>query len=375
MRYYLAWQYITGYSTSGMRALVAQGHDVKLMYQKALVHPPFLAPFDDAELTAGLDAVGWTGEPDEELLLRELDEFQPDVLVVNSWHIPAYMKAARRWRGKALRIVVMDHQWLGTPKQWLGRVTRNLFIQPAFDAAFMPGDEQAVFARHLGFKQHEIISGLYTCDDPFFTGPQTPPRDSFLFTGRLVDVKGVDVLAAAYRSYRESAEDPWPLVIAGIGPMDEELKAIDGVELLGFVSPQDLPGGDGVVRLPAAAQQVRAVGRGGPGGGRVRSGGHLHEHLRGRVAPGPRRLQRPRGHARPCGRARRRDDVGGHRRPGPSRGDERAQQRAGQAVHPDPLGPAPHRQVRRADAGEGGRAREGARLTQPVLSRARPAVG
>ena len=148
----------------------------------------------------------------------------------------------------------MDHQWLGTPKQWLGRVTRNLFIQPAFDAAFMPGDEQAVFARHLGFKQHEIISGLYTCDDPFFTGPQTPPRDSFLFTGRLVDVKGVDVLAAAYRSYRESAEDPWPLVIAGIGPMDEELKAIDGVELLGFVSPQDLPGvmaSSGCLLLPS----------------------------------------------------------------------------------------------------------------------------
>ena len=95
MRYYLAWQYITGYSTSGMHALVKQGHDVKLMYQEALVHPPYLAPFDDAELTEGLDAVGWSGEPDEDLLMRQLDEFQPDVLIVNSWHIPAYMKAAR----------------------------------------------------------------------------------------------------------------------------------------------------------------------------------------------------------------------------------------------------------------------------------------
>jgi glycosyltransferase involved in cell wall biosynthesis len=241
MRYYLAWQYITGYSTSGMRALIEQGHDVKLMYQEALVHPPFNAPFDDAELTEGMDAVGWTGKPDEDLLLRELEAFQPDVLIVNSWHIPSYMKAARRWRGRALRIVVMDHQWLGTPKQWLGRVTRNLFIQPAFDAAFMPGDEQAVFARHLGFKQHEIISGLYTCDNPFFTGPQDPPRNSFLFVGRLVDVKGVDVLAEAYRTYRASTDDPWPLVVAGIGDMDQELKAIDGVELLGFVSPKELP--------------------------------------------------------------------------------------------------------------------------------------
>lgn len=240
-RFYLAWQYITGYSTSGMHALARQGHDVRLMYQEALVHPPFLAPFDDAELTKGLEASGWSGQPDEARLLRELDEFAPDVLVVNSWHIPAYMKAARRWRGRALRIVVMDHQWLGTPKQWLGRLTRNLYIQPAFDAAFLPGDEQAVFARHLGFEQHEIITGLYTCDEPFFTGPQDPPRKSFLFTGRLVDTKGVDVLAAAYRAYRQQAADPWPLVVAGIGPMDAELEAIEGVRLLGFVAPADLP--------------------------------------------------------------------------------------------------------------------------------------
>ena len=241
MRFYLAWQYITGYSTSGMHALVAQGHDVKLMYQEALVHPPFLAPFDDAELTQGLDAVGWSGQPDEDLLLRQLDEFQPDVLMVNSWHIPAYMRAARKWRGRTLRIVIMDHQWLGTRKQWLGRLTRSVYIQRAFDAAFMPGDEQAVFARHLGFEQHEIIVGLYTCEDSFFTGPQDPPRNSFLFTGRLVDTKGVDVLAAAYRAYRAESAEPWPLVVAGMGPMDEELKAIDGVELLGFVSPKDLP--------------------------------------------------------------------------------------------------------------------------------------
>lgn len=241
-RIYLAWQYITGYSTSGMHELVAQGHDVRLMYQEALVHPPFLAPFDDAELTEGLHATGWSGAPDYDLLMAELEEFQPEVILFNSWHIGEYMKAARRWRGRALRIVVMDHQWLGTPKQWLGRLTRRLYIQPAFDAAFMPGDEQAVFARHLGFEQHEIIVGLYTCHESFFTGPQDPPRNSFLFVGRLVDTKGVDVLAAAYRAYRRQSSDPWPLVVAGIGPMDSELKAIDGVELLGFVGPRELPG-------------------------------------------------------------------------------------------------------------------------------------
>lgn len=240
-RFYLLWQYITGYSTSGMHALVEQGHDVRLMFQEALVHPPFLAPFDDAELTEGLRAIPWSGKPDQDLVLRELEEFQPEVIIVNSWHIAEYMKAARAWKGKALRIVVMDHQWHNTPKQWVGRLSRSVYIQKAFDAAFMPGDEQAVFARHLGFRQHELIVGLYNCEDAFFTGPQDPPRNKFLFVGRLVDTKGVDVLAAAYKAYRAASPDPWPLVVVGIGPMDEELAAIPGTELLGFVKPADLP--------------------------------------------------------------------------------------------------------------------------------------
>ena len=241
MRIYLAWQYLTGYSTSGMHALAQQGHDVRLMYQEALVHPPFLAPFDDAELTKGLEAIGWSGHPDYDLLTRELEEFQPDVILFNSWHIGEYMKAARRWRGRALRVVIMDHQWLNTPKQWLGRLTRAAYIQPAFDAAFMPGDPQAAFARRLGFTRDEIVVGLCTCEEAFHTGPQDPPRNSFLFTGRLVDTKGVDVLADAYRRYRAQVSDPWPLVVAGIGPMADELSSIDGVRLLGFVSPKDMP--------------------------------------------------------------------------------------------------------------------------------------
>ncbi|HET6153201.1 MAG TPA: glycosyltransferase family 4 protein [Marmoricola sp.] len=240
MRFYLAWQYITGYSTSGMQALHAAGHDVRLMYQQTKSN--FWGAFDDEELTAGLHATGWDGEPDVEVLLAELEEFQPDVLVVNSWHIPAYMKAAKQWRGKALRIVVMDHQWHATPKQRLASLTRDLYIQRYFESAFMPGDEQAEFARRLGFKQHEIITGLYTCETSFFTGPQATPQDAFLFVGRLVATKGLDVLAAAYQQYRAESDNPWPLTVAGLGTMEEELKAIPGVELLGFVGPRDLPG-------------------------------------------------------------------------------------------------------------------------------------
>lgn len=253
-RIYVLWQYMTGYAASGFRELVRAGHEVRICHQAARPEPPYLAPFDDDELLAGISSTSWKGEPDADALLADVEAFRPDVLLVNSWHIPAYMKAGRRFRGRALRIVVMDHQWHATPKQWLGRLTRKAFLAPALDAALVPGDEQAVFARHLGFAQHQIIFGMNTCDDTFFTGPQDPPKASFLFTGRLVDTKGVDVLAEAYRRYRGLVDDPWPLTVAGVGPMDAELRGIDGVELLGFVHPDELPAvmaGAGCLVLPS----------------------------------------------------------------------------------------------------------------------------
>ena len=56
-----------------------------------------------------------------------------------------------------------------------------------------------------------------------------------------VEEKAVDVLADAYRRYRSSVSAPWPLLVAGTGPMAGELAAVDGVEMLGFVQPAELP--------------------------------------------------------------------------------------------------------------------------------------
>jgi glycosyltransferase involved in cell wall biosynthesis len=65
-------------------------------------------------------------------------------------------------------------------------------------------------------------------------------RTGFLFVGRLVDSKGVDVLIDAYQ---RAGLDPaaWPLTIVGDGPLRAELEAraaragVPGVRFLGFV--------------------------------------------------------------------------------------------------------------------------------------------
>ena len=89
-----------------------------------------------------------------------------------------------------------------------------------------------------------ILWGLYTCDHPAFASiaasrsGDLPER--FLFTGRLVPEKGVDVLAAAYAAYCESSVEPWPLLVCGSGPLATAFRGVPHVEHLGFVQPGDI---------------------------------------------------------------------------------------------------------------------------------------
>lgn len=169
------------------------------------------------------------------------DRLQPDALVVCSWHIGAYRRLARRSR--ALRVLAMDNQWLGTLKQRLGIAVGPWLLRPAYDRALVPGDRAAQFASRLGF-QDAIWRGLY-CGDVAAFRPDEHGRIStrrrFLFVGRLVAEKGMDVLMDAYASYRVAVEAPWDLTVCGTGPLENLVRDVPGVVHHGFVQPSRLP--------------------------------------------------------------------------------------------------------------------------------------
>jgi glycosyltransferase involved in cell wall biosynthesis len=242
LRVCVLWSRLSGYLSASLHAVVDEGADLLVVHEAAASD----APFDDEALTKGFRSVAWREAPDESELSELLDDFAPDAVVVNSWHIGAYRRAARRLRGRTLRIVTVHNQWTATPKQMAARLSARVLLHPTYDAAFVCDERQAVFAERLGFPAERMLWGVNTCDQPRFARVaeargDAPLPEAFLFVGRLVEDKAIDVLAAAYSQYRVATPDPWPLLVAGVGPQSDLLRSIDGVEMLGFVQPDALP--------------------------------------------------------------------------------------------------------------------------------------
>jgi len=180
-------------------------------------------------------------------LLEKLAAFRPDAILVSSWHIPAYRFVLKKLAGGAVRILCMDNPWRGTLKQYLGVISSPWHLLPLYDAVFLPGERQAVLAKKLGFKEANILYGLYSCDHPHFASvyhhrieTKVLPR-AFIYVGRFRQEKGIGILARAYRKYRAEVPDPWPLICCGAGELETALISLEGVEFKGFVQPDDLP--------------------------------------------------------------------------------------------------------------------------------------
>jgi glycosyltransferase involved in cell wall biosynthesis len=233
---------IAPYIDTCFRALHERGNEL------FVVRPATLADtsYDDSSWCDYATSLVWEEPPSRAELMSAVGDFAPDVIVMGTWTRPtSYRAVIKAQPPGVLRILFMDSQWHGTPKQRAVRATRGIFIRPVFDCAMVPGDRTEYFARRLGFASKDIIRGGYTADTEVFDGGQRSGAElaqnrTFLFAGRLVPEKAVDVLAAAYARYRELTDDPWDLRVIGIGELEKLFTGIPGVTRDGFLQPSEL---------------------------------------------------------------------------------------------------------------------------------------
>ena len=121
----ILWEQWTGYLDASVRALCSR-HPVRLL--RAHVRPVPEAPFRPEDFIAAEQVYTFDSRPEQSELAALLERFQPDALLVASWHRPEYRRIARSFSGRATRIVGMDNQWHGTLKQWGGRLIAPFFV-------------------------------------------------------------------------------------------------------------------------------------------------------------------------------------------------------------------------------------------------------
>jgi glycosyltransferase involved in cell wall biosynthesis len=258
MRIAYLWTGLSGYMNACLKELSARdGVDLFVSHEL----PDKEAPYDEKQFTWIPNRLPWRSQRDLDPLDERLQQFAPEIMVIPSWHVPAYRRVARKFENRCWRVMVMDNPWRGSLKQHVGTVVSRFYVKPITDMVWLPGERQAAFARRLGFSQNTILRGSFTCDHPAFEaihnarlahGQQVPRR--FVFVGRMVKAKSVDKLVEAYRIYRRNVANPWPLICCGSGPLRACLENEEGIRVDGFVQPEKMPeilGSAGCLILPS----------------------------------------------------------------------------------------------------------------------------
>ena len=250
MKVAICWSNISGYSAACWRELSCRSGLTLKVWAFEPAAKGSEAPFEAEKTLAGFETtlLDQSTIQNSNSLVSELKAFSPDVLLVPGWICPAYVGAVLHHDfSNCKKIMGIDLPWDGRVRQRIGTVVKRRYVQQ-FDTVWVAGERAYQYARRLIGDDRRIRRGLYAydaaCFDPVALSrirkPATWPQ-RFLFVGRYVETKGVDVLLQAYSLYREAVADPWHLDCCGAGPLAHMLESRAGVTDYGFTQPQDLP--------------------------------------------------------------------------------------------------------------------------------------
>lgn len=178
--------------------------------------------------------------------LRQLiKDIKPDILAVAGWAVPDFVWVAKQIK-KQLNIPVVsysDTQWQGAFRQKVNALISIWHLQKAFTHLWVAGIYQFEYARKLGFKKNQIIYNSLSCNTNLFEQCSLEIKQryypkNFLFIGRFIEVKGLDLLVQAWSNIVD--KKGWKLTLIGDGQLKDKFQGINSVIIKDFMPQNEL---------------------------------------------------------------------------------------------------------------------------------------
>jgi len=211
------WSEVTGYVHGLLQELAKNVYSINVVHwDKRKINSTHYQVVNGGRITFQGRSV-----TNDDQILNLLHEIKPNLIVVSGWMDKGYISVCRNYKAvnSEVKIVAgIDDQWKGTLRQYLGKWYFYFFYRKIFDYMWVSGSEQYTYARFFGYRSNEIISYLYSGT---FVNKKMSKKFSkkFIYVGRLMKSKGVDLLIDAHKSLNETERKTFPLHIYGIGEL------------------------------------------------------------------------------------------------------------------------------------------------------------
>lgn len=241
MRFLVLYEELASYFLTCLDHL-AQTSDCKILLYMKQINP--VAPFDFGKYHSNISIIEREKVSNQEFI-DSVKKFDPDFTYVSGWMHKPYLKLIKHLRLKNV-IMGFDNQYSGSAKQILGTYYFKLTLKSHIKAAFVAGQSQKTFAKKLGFEEKNIALNVYCCDHELYSSFYRNSKDEkqthfpkrFVFVGRYVHEKGIDILWDAFIELQNEQANDWELWCLGKGPIVPAQHT--KIKHLGFVQPKDL---------------------------------------------------------------------------------------------------------------------------------------
>jgi len=240
MRFLVLYEELATYFLTCLNHLANTSDCSILVYMKKV---NAVAPYDFNSVHKNITIIE-REQQNETDMENAIKAFNPDFTYVSGWIYKPYISLIKKQKIKNV-VLGFDNQYTGSLKQIIGSIYFKLFLKPHIKAAFVPGKSQFTFAQKLGFKNVNISTNVYCCDYELYKSYYHKTKDKkekvfakrFLFVGRYVHQKGIDLLWQAFIELQQEHPNEWELYSLGKGPL--EPISHPKIKHLGFVQPND----------------------------------------------------------------------------------------------------------------------------------------